>query len=96
MSCGASIRRVGQDFGLRELGFKAQLIGHTETGIATVIRDFLPARMKGASIRKFAKLWASRGRGRRARRRPERTFLFAGRTRLGIHHQSRQSRLLRP
>jgi glycine cleavage system aminomethyltransferase T len=53
------IRRVGQDFGLRELGFKTQLIGHTETGIATVIRDFLPARMKGPSIRKFAKLWAS-------------------------------------
>jgi glycine cleavage system aminomethyltransferase T len=50
---------VGQDFDLRELGFKAQLIGHTETGIATVIRDFLPARMKGPSIRKFAKLWAS-------------------------------------
>jgi glycine cleavage system aminomethyltransferase T len=53
------IRRVGEDFGLRELGFKAQLIGHTETGIATVIRDFLPARMTGPSIRKFAKLWAS-------------------------------------
>jgi len=53
------LRRIGQDFGLRELGFKTQLIGHTETGIATVIRDFLPARMKGESIRKFAKLWAS-------------------------------------
>jgi len=38
------IREVGKDFGLRELGFKAQMIGHTETGIATVIRDFLPAR----------------------------------------------------
>src|SRR5258708_8057499 len=37
------IREVGRDFGLRELGFKAQLVGHTETGIATVIRDFLPA-----------------------------------------------------
>ena len=45
------IRRVGESFGLRELGFKAQLIGHTETGIATVIRDFLPARMKGKPSR---------------------------------------------
>lgn len=53
------LRRVGRDFGLRELGFKTQLVGHTETGIATVIRDFLPARMKGDSIKKFAKLWAS-------------------------------------
>lgn len=53
------IRGVGQDFGLRELGFKAQLVGHTETGIATVIRDFLPARMRGDDIRKFARLWAS-------------------------------------
>lgn len=53
------LRRVGGDFGLRELGFKTQLVGHTETGIATVIRDFLPARMKGDNITKFAKLWAS-------------------------------------
>ncbi|MGE3679993.1 MAG: hypothetical protein AB7F95_18975, partial [Burkholderiales bacterium] len=28
------IRDTGRDFGLRELGFKAQMIGHTETGIA--------------------------------------------------------------
>ena len=54
------IRHIGEDFGLRELGFKGQLVGHTETGIATVIRDFLPARMKGEAIAKFAKLWASR------------------------------------
>jgi vanillate/3-O-methylgallate O-demethylase len=53
------LRRVGCDFGLRELGFKTQLVGHTETGIATVIRDFLPARMKGDNIKKFAKLWAT-------------------------------------
>jgi vanillate/3-O-methylgallate O-demethylase len=53
------IRRVGQDFGLRELGLKAQLVGHTETGIATVIRDFLPARMSGDAVRKFARLWMS-------------------------------------
>jgi glycine cleavage system aminomethyltransferase T len=55
-----TIRRVGQDFGLRELGLKAQMIGHTETGIATVIRDFLPARMHDAQqVRKFARLWMS-------------------------------------
>ena len=40
----AAIRDVGRDFGLRELGFKAQLVGHTETGIATVVRDYLPDR----------------------------------------------------
>ncbi len=53
------IRRVGLDFGLRELGFKAQLVGHTETGIATVIRDFIPARMAPKKIRKFARSWMS-------------------------------------
>jgi hypothetical protein len=31
----------------------------TTTGIATVIRDFLPARMTGDSVRKFARLWMS-------------------------------------
>ena len=36
---------------------KAQMVGHTETGIATVVRDFLPARMRGDDIRKFAGLW---------------------------------------
>jgi len=55
------IRRVGQDFGIRELGLKAQMVGHIETGIATVVRDFLPARMKGdEQIRRFAKHWMSR------------------------------------
>jgi len=54
------IRRVGHDFGLRELGLKAQMVGHTETGIATVVRDFLPARMHGDDIRKFAGLWMSK------------------------------------
>ena len=53
----ARIRRVGADFGLRELGLKAQMVGHTETGIATVVRDFLPARMRGDNVRKFARLW---------------------------------------
>ena len=51
------IREVGRDFGLRELGFKTQSIGHTETGIATVIRDFLPARMAPHQLRKFVRHW---------------------------------------
>jgi glycine cleavage system aminomethyltransferase T len=55
------VRRVGKDFGLRELGLKAQMVGHIETGIATVIRDFVPARMEGdTQIRRFAKHWMSR------------------------------------
>jgi glycine cleavage system aminomethyltransferase T len=55
----AAIRDAGRDFGLRELGFKAQLVGHTETGIATVVRDFLPDRFPRASWKKFARLWTS-------------------------------------
>jgi vanillate/3-O-methylgallate O-demethylase len=51
------IREVGRDFELRELGFKTQQVGHTETGIATVIRDFLPARMPPYAINKFARNW---------------------------------------
>ena len=35
------------------------MVGHTETGIATVIRDFLPARMRRDNVRKFARLWMS-------------------------------------
>jgi len=54
------IREVGADYGLRELGFKAQMVGHTETGIATVIRDFLPARMPPHAVNKFARHWMSR------------------------------------
>lgn len=54
-----AIRKVGQDFGLRELGFKAQMVGHTETGIATVVRDFLPARMAPDALPKFARLWTT-------------------------------------
>jgi len=53
------IRDAGRDFGLRELGFKAQMIGHTETGIATVIRDFLPARGKPEALRKMMRYWMS-------------------------------------
>src|SRR5258708_36204295 len=52
-----TIREVGKDFGLRELGFKAQLIGHTETGIATVIRDFLPARGTPEQLRRMLRHW---------------------------------------
>jgi glycine cleavage system aminomethyltransferase T len=53
------IRDVGKDFGLRELGFKAQLIGHTETGIATVIRDFLPARGTPEQLKRMMRHWMS-------------------------------------
>jgi len=53
------IREVGRDFGLRELGFKAQLVGHTETGIATVIRDFLPARGTPEQLKKMMRHWMS-------------------------------------
>jgi len=51
------LREVGRDFGLRELGFKAQMIGHTETGIATVIRDYLPARGSPAALLRMMRYW---------------------------------------
>ena len=54
-----ALRDTGKDFGLRELGFKAQMIGHTETGIATVIRDFLPARGKPEALRRMLRYWMS-------------------------------------
>ncbi len=53
------VREVGRDFGLRELGFKAQMIGHTETGIATVIRDFLPDRGTPEQLRRMLRHWIS-------------------------------------
>ena len=53
------VREVGRDFGLRELGFKAQMVGHTETGIATVIRDFLPARGTPEQLRRMLRHWMS-------------------------------------
>src|SRR6185436_2205995 len=53
------LREVGSDFGLRELGFKAQMIGHTETGIATVIRDYLPARGTPEQLRRMMRHWMS-------------------------------------
>ena len=84
------IRRVGQDFGMRELGFKTQLIGHTETGIATVIRRFPAGTHERSVDPQICEALGHRGGSRRTRRRSERAFLLAGRTRLGIHHQSRQ------
>jgi vanillate/3-O-methylgallate O-demethylase len=54
-----TIREVGQDFGLREIGLKAMMVGHIETGIATVVRDFLPARIPPDELTKFALLWMS-------------------------------------
>jgi vanillate/3-O-methylgallate O-demethylase len=51
------LRQVGRDFGLRELGFKAQMIGHTETGIATVIRDYLPARGSPEALLRMLRYW---------------------------------------
>ena len=51
------LRELGRDFGLRELGFKAQMIGHTETGIATVIRDYLPARGTPDQVRRMLRYW---------------------------------------
>jgi len=53
------LREVGRDFGLRELGFKAQMIGHTETGIATVIRDYIPDRGSLDQLRKMMRYWMS-------------------------------------
>jgi vanillate/3-O-methylgallate O-demethylase len=52
-----TIRDVGGGFGLREMGFRAQLIGHIETGIATAIRDYLPARPVAGSHTKLARLF---------------------------------------
>ena len=53
------VRDTGRDFGLRELGFKAQMIGHTETGIATVIRDYLPARGTPEALMRMLRRWSS-------------------------------------
>lgn len=53
------IREVGAEYGLRELGFKAQMIGHTEINLATAIRDYIPARMPPDHVQKFAKHWMS-------------------------------------
>ena len=56
-----TIREYGEPYGLRELGLKAQLIGHTETGIATSMRDYLPARGSVVpSENKLVRRWSSR------------------------------------
>lgn len=56
-----AIREYGEPYGLRELGLKAQLIGHTETGIATSMRDYLPARGSVVpSENKLVRRWSSR------------------------------------
>src|SRR3982074_589121 len=52
-----AVREAGADVGLREIGFKAQLIGHTESNMPTIIRDFLPDRFDRDRLPRFAKLW---------------------------------------
>lgn len=55
-----AIRNTGEKHGLRELGLKAQLIGHTETGIATSMRDYLPARGSPSLVgNKLVRRWSS-------------------------------------
>jgi vanillate/3-O-methylgallate O-demethylase len=53
------IRDVGREFGLRELGYRAQMIGHTEANVPTVIRDYLPDRFPADKLPRFARLWAT-------------------------------------
>ena len=54
-----AVREAGRDLGLREMGFKAQMVGHTESNFPTVVRDYLPARMPPEKVRRFARLWTS-------------------------------------
>jgi|GEM_PF-1358060 len=54
-----AIRDVGREYGLREIGFRAQQIGHTEAGYATAIRDYLPARVAPTDAHRLAKHWIS-------------------------------------
>ena len=35
------------------------MVGHIEIGIATVVRDFLPARIAPEDLAKFARLWTT-------------------------------------
>ena len=44
------IREVGKKFGLREMGYRAQQIGHVEAGIATAVRDYIPGWAKLPSL----------------------------------------------
>jgi vanillate/3-O-methylgallate O-demethylase len=52
-----AVREAGAEVGLRELGFKAQLVGHTESNMPTIIRDFLPDRFDRDRLSRFARLW---------------------------------------
>ena len=54
-----AVRESGEAYGLRELGFKAQLVGHTESNMPTIIRDFLPDRFPREKLPRFAKLWVT-------------------------------------
>lgn len=57
------IREVGREYGLRELGFRAQMVGHTEINLATAIRDYIPTRMPADRVHRFAKHWMSHEEG---------------------------------
>ena len=52
-----AIREAGAEYGLRELGFRAQMIGHTEINLATAIRDYIPARMPAEQVPTFVQHW---------------------------------------
>jgi len=52
-----TIREAGAEYGLRELGLRAQMIGHTEAGYATAIRDYLPARVPPDQLGRFYRHW---------------------------------------
>lgn len=54
------IREAGREFGIRELGLRAQMIGHTEAGYATALRDYFPARMAADDLPRFIRHWTSR------------------------------------
>lgn len=48
-----AIREVGKPFGLREMGWRVQTVGHVETGIATGVVDFLAAWPPHYTMRRF-------------------------------------------
>jgi len=91
----AAIRDARPRFRMRELGFKAQLVGHTEPAIATVVRDFLPDRFPRASWKKFARLWTSQEELDALDWDITEPIVLAGRARLEAHNQLR-SRVLWP
>lgn len=55
-----TIREAGRHHGVRELGLRAQMIGHTEAGYPTAIRDYLPARVPVKDLARFYRHWLSR------------------------------------